>query len=450
MAEENLSQPKRELTLAQVFAIIIGTVIGSGVFISIPIVAAKTGSPLFSTIIWFVSGVIWIPQILVIAEMGSAYPSQGFGYYYLNKAGSPFLGFLYTWTAFLTSDTPTLTIVGLSAASVLAFFFPMLNEHIYAAVFTAFLILSLMFVQIRSVKTGGNFQILLTIGKMLPLIAVVLFGFIYFDESRTFSAENVSGENISFFVLITTGISATAWSYAGFGNVLYMAGEVKDPEKNLPIALLGSLFFVMTIYSLISLAINSLVPFHEIVKAEGSFVNPFSFISLFGSGAGAIFSIAAFISMIGVINAGIMAQPRLEYAMAKDGLFFKPFARLHPKYGTPHYSITIQCSLAVILLFLGNIEELLGYFTLSYVLQNGLVYSAIFFLKKREDYNPRFKSPFWKLMASLAVISQVYIAGGVFVTYPTAGLFSAAFLILTGAPVYLYFYKKKNFSYGKT
>ena len=398
-----------------------------------------------ATIIWLIGGILWIPQILILAEMGTAYPDQGFGYYYLLKADLPFPAFLYTWTAFLTSDTPTLTIVGLSAASVLTFFFPSLEIPLYARLFAAGMIAALTWVNYRSVRGGGNFQVVLTITKLTPLIAVIIFGFFFLDSGNIYltPAEGFF-EKTSIFVVITAGISATSWSYAGFGNILYMAGEVKNPKRNLPIALIGSVLFVMVAYTLISFGTSAIVPFGEMVAAEGKFINPFSYIAMFGSSAGALFAVAAFISMIGVLNASIMAQPRLEYAMARDGYFFSAFGKLHPKHLTPHYSILIQSGLAIVLFLLGDIENMLGYFTLSYVLQNILVYGAIFFLRKKEGYQPTFKAPYWGIMGALAVLIQLYLAYGTFLAYPVGGALAAAGLIVTGLPVYLYFYGRKK------
>jgi fructoselysine transporter len=179
----------------------------------LPIIAQIAGSPLLATIIWLLGGLMWLPPILILAEMGTAYPDQGFGYYYLQKAGSPFLAFIYTWTCFLTSDTPTLTIVALSAASVLKIFAPTLGNFWIARIFASLLILSFAYLHYRSVKTGGNFQIILTLAKIIPLFAVVVIGFGMFDSNQLFTS-SISENNQSIFFIITAGISATAWSYA--------------------------------------------------------------------------------------------------------------------------------------------------------------------------------------------------------------------------------------------
>jgi len=436
----NETAPKRQLSLLQTSAIIVGTVIGSGVFISLPIVATIAGSPGMSILIWFLGGVVWVPQILILAEMGTAYPIQGGAYYYLNKAGSPFLAFFYTWTAFLTSDTPTLTIVALSAVSVVTFFSPLFEDPLYAKLIAAALIASLALLHYRSIQTGGNFQILLTIAKLTPLFSIIVIGAFYFGSGNIFlPIADAAVRDRGIFAIVIAGISSTLWSYAGFINILYMAGEVKRPERTLPVSLIGSLVLIIAAYTLIAACTSAIVPFDDLIAAKGGFVNPFAYLPYLSSSAGIIFAIAAFVSMLGVLNACIMAQPRLEYAIARDGLFFRVFGRLHPRYLTPHYSIMIQSGLAILLLIPGEIEDLLGYFTLSYALQNVMVYGSIFFLRGRKDYRPSYRSPAWFVMAALAVLIQLFLAVGTFLAYPTGGILSALFLILSGLPLYWYF-----------
>lgn len=372
--------------------------------------------------------------------MGTAYPEQGGPYYFINKAGSPFLAFVYTWTAFLTSDTPTLTIIGLLAADALSYFFPVLSISIYAKLFAVFLILSFSLIQYRSVKLGSNVQVILTISKLLPLFAVVFIGLFFLNSGNLFSANILSAnptQNI--LQVIPAGIGATVWAYAGFLNILYTSGEVVNPQKVLPKALISSILFVMFAYVLIGFFTSAIVPFDVITKIEnGKFINPFSYIDSLKEIAGGLFAIAVFISMLGVMNSSVITQPRLEYAMAKDGLFFNKFAKLHPVYLTPGFSIFAQAVFAIVLL-VGDVNELLGYFSLSYVIQNLLVYGSIFFLHKRQDYKPTYKSPLWILMAILSVLIQIYLAYGIIIAFPIGGLLACLFLIITALPFYLYF-----------
>ena len=438
--------PKRQLNLIHTSSIIIGQVIGSGIFINIPIVAAIAGNSWIAVFIWFLGGLLWLPQIFILAEMGTAYPDQGGPYHFIHKAGSPFLAFIYTWTAFLTSDTPTLTIIGLLAADALSFFFPELGLGIYAKIFAAVLIAIFTVLQYRSVKSGGNVQVVLTFAKLFPLLAVVVIGFFFIGDGNLYveSLFRTNQNQPISLSIITAGVAATIWAYAGFLNILYTSGEVKNPTKNLPKALIGSVLFVMSAYVLISFFTNAIVPFNDLISVEeGKFINPFKYIHGISGIAGGIFAIAVFVSMLGVMNSSIITQPRLEYAMAKDGLFFKRFGNLHPKFLTPSFSIVFQSVFAVVLLF-GDLNDLLGYFTLSYVLQNTLVYGSIFWLHKKEDYKPTYKSPAWKVMGGVSVIVQLYLAYGAFLAFPLGGLLACLSLIFTGLPLYLYFKKEKS------
>jgi fructoselysine transporter len=432
--------PKRELGLLQTSSLVVGTVIGSGVFLSLPMVAGIGGTPLMTVLIWFLGGVIWVPQILILAEMGTAYPMQGGPYYYLNRAGSPSLAFLYTWTAFLTSDTPTLTIVALGAMSALKFFSPVFADPLFSRMIAAAMIITLAGLHYRSVRSGGN---LLTAAKLAPLLAIVALGFFFLRSGNLGSGGVVADAGTTLGILIA-GISSTLWSYAGFANILYMAGEVKRPERTLPVALIGSLLFITLAYTLIALCTSAIVPFGDLVAAKGDFVNPFSYLGVGTQIAGGVFAVAAFVSMLGVLNASIMAQPRLEYAIARDGLFFSVFGHLHPRFLTPDYSILIQSGLAIVLFLLGDIENMLGYFTMSYALQNALVYATVFFLRGREDYRPTYRSPLWRLMAALAVLTQGVVAVGTCMAYPAGGILASLVLILSGLPIYFYYAFKKR------
>jgi fructoselysine transporter len=432
--------PVRQLTFLQTFAILVGTVIGSGVFISLPLVARIAGSPGMSILIWILGGLLWIPQILVLAEMGTAYPTQGACYVYLQKAGSPFLAFIYTWTAFLTSDTPTITIVSLSAVAALKIFSPLFGDPVAARLLAAGMIAGFTWLHVRSVRTGGNFQIGITAAKLIPLFLIVALGLPSLTSGNiTFAIPEEHLARTSVLAILTAGLSSTLWSYAGFTNILYVAGEVRNPERVLPRALIGSLIFVIAGYALVSTCTAALVPHHDLISASGQFVNPFEYVPSFSGIAGGLFAVGAFVSMIGVLNAAILTQPRLEYAIARDGLFFPIFGVLHPKYLTPVPSILIQSGLAILLFLLGDLENMLGYFTLSYALQNTLLYGAIFFLRRRPDYAPAYRAPLWAFMGGLAVAIQLFIAVGTFLAYPASGILSAAALILTGLPIYFYY-----------
>jgi len=432
----------RTLTLTHVTSLVIGTVIGSGIFITLPLVARETGTPWLAVLAWFIGGLIWIPQILIVVEMGTAYPHQGFGYLYLNKAGSPLLGFLYVWTVFCTSDTPSISISCITAVSALSTFSPAFSQPWLNRSLAVLLIALLTIPHYRDVRGGGNFQIVLTVAKLLPLLLLVVLGFYYLQPHNLQPPVLAAAADKSLLPILGAGVAATVWSYAGFPNILYMAGEIKSPGRTLPWSLISSVVFVTVAYALISLAVSGIMPHGELAAVTGGFANPFAYLPVMAAMAAAFLAIAAFVSMLGAASACIMVQPRIEYALAKDGLFFKPFAHVHPRYHTPDYSLLIQSGLAAVLVLLGGLESLLGYFTLSYVVQNGLVYAAIFRLRQRPDYQPTFKAPAWRLMAILSIATQLFLVYGTFLAYSAGGVLAAALLIITGVPMYYHF--KRN------
>lgn len=438
-----MSEIKRQLSMYHSLAIIIGTVIGSGVFLQLPIVQQAAGSPGLAVVAWIVGGLIWLPQLFVLAEMGTAYPNQGFGYLYLQKAGSPALAFLYVWSAFWTSDTPSITILAVAAVAALDVFFPILSDSLLTKLIASAIIALLTAVHYRSIVTGGRLQIFLTVFKVSPLILLCFIGFFFLDSPHL-TFETIPAVDKSWFVLLMAGVAGTVWSYAGFPNILYMAGEVKDPHRNIPRALLGSLVFVTLVYVMVALATGALVPHSELTNLSGGFANPFKYLPWFAGIAAGFLAIAAFSSMVGCANACIMVQPRLEYAIARDGLFFRFFGKLHPRYGTPSNSLLIQSGLAIVMIFISGIEGLIGYFTLSYILQNLLVFGSVFWLRNRPDYQPSYRSPAGLFMASLAILVQFFLLFGTFEAFPATGVLAALGLILTGLPVYYFFRRQQN------
>ncbi len=438
----NQLQLTRKLGLGHIFAIIVGSVIGSGVFITLPIVAKLAGSPGLAILAWGLGGLVWIPQVLILAELVTAFPQEGFGYTYLKAAGSRGLAFLYVWTVFWTSDTPSVTIIALSATSAVTVFFPWLAGAITGKIFAAVLIALLALIHYRDVKAGGNLQILLTLAKITPLILLVVMGCIVLNRGDIFWKPSPTPPPTGYFTLLVTGVAATTWSYAGFPNALYVAGEIKNPRQNLPVALITATIGITILYILIALATSAIVPYHELLTFESKFVNPFQYLPSMANIAAGFLAVAAFISMVGAMNACIMIQPRLQYAVARDGIFWRAFAHVHPRYQTPDYSIILQATLAMVLLFFGNIEHLLGYFTFSYLIQNALLYATLFIFRKKVTYQPKFRAPAWRVLVILALIIQLYLAYGTIQAYPLAGILATLTLIATGLPIYWYFQRQ--------
>ncbi|QBD76991.1 amino acid permease [Ktedonosporobacter rubrisoli] len=431
---------KRQLGPWAALAIAVGTTIGSGIFVSAGQVASAAGTPLLSLASWIIGGLIIIPQMLVLAELSTAYPENGSGYVYLDKAGFRPLAFLYGWASFFALDPPSISIMALAIVSYVAPFLPFFNG-IAGKVLATAIVVVLTVLHYRSVREGGFFQVLITIAKIVPFALVITIGLIFMKVGN-FTVVPASAQHSSVMNSLMSGVSATTWSYTGMAAVCYMAGEFRQPNKTLPRALLGSTIIIMILYTLLSVAVTGLMPFDKLIASQSAVSDAVTYIPGFAQIASAVVSALAVVVILGSLSSCIMYQPRLEYAMAKDGLFFKIFGRVHPKYETPSISILFQVGYAIILIFLTDLSTLLGYFTLVLLIINILMYASIVFCRKRADYQPMFRTPLWKTMTALSILGSAWMAWGTFIWAPWQGLLAAIVVCVTGLPAYYYWERK--------
>lgn len=434
MEDSNLG---RKLGVWSALAISVGTTIGSGIFVSVGQVGQAAGSAKLAILSWIIGGIIIIPQMMVLAELATAYPENGSGYIYLKKANMKPLAFLYGWAAFFALDPPSITIMAVALVSYLAVFIPALTG-LTAKLVAVVIVVILTSLHYRSVKSGGFFQVVITIAKVLPFILVAGVGIFYIKGSLLSYTPHTT---IHLGKSLMSGISATSWAYTGMAAVCYMSGEFKKPGKTLPIALIGSSVIIMLLYTFISISTMGLLPFSQLIKSSAPIADAVGKIPGFGGAASIFTSLMAVIVILGSLSSCIMYQPRMEYAMAKDGLFFKIFEHIHPKYETPDKSIIIQSTYAILLVFLTDLTTLLGYFTLVQLLMNALLYASIIFCRKNADYKPIFKCPACLIMTAVSILSTLWMAWGTFEWAPTQGLIAAVVVVVTGLPVYFYWSK---------
>ena len=435
----NKSELTRKLGLWAALAIAVGTTVGSGIFSSVGEVANASGSPLMTIMAFVIGGLIIIPQMCVYAELSTAYPVNGADYIYLKNAGSRPLAFLTGWATFWANDPPSISIMALAISNYLRFLIPV--SDVAGRIIATVIVLILMFVHLRSVEAGARFQTLITAAKILPFTVVIGLGIFYINGGNIAAAPAV-GAPIGFAALLA-GISATSWSYTGMASVTYMTGEIKDPGKTMPRALIGSCIVVMVLYSALAFIMSGLMPFDKLAASQAPISDAISNIPGLGQIAGIFVAITGIIVICGSLSSCIMYQPRLEYAMAKDGLFFKRFAQINAKYETPDFSIIVQCALGILLIFISNLRDLLGYFTLVLLLKNILTFGSIIWNRRRPDYNPIWRTPYWKLMTFVAIASSMILVWSTFLWAPIPGLICAVIVVTTGLPAY-YFWNSKN------
>ena len=370
---ENKNELARKLGLGAVIALGVGTTVGSGIFSSLSEVANAAGSSLFLVLAYIIGGLLQIPSNFVYSELASAYPEDGGQYVYFREAGSRPLAFLCGWISF------------------------------WATVF----VLIFMGVHIRSVEGGGKFQTIITALKILPFALVIGIGLFNLQGDILLSSAPLKGYATGGIAALIAGVATTTWSYDGMGAACYMSGEIKNPKKNMPLGLILTAVIVLALYAGLTFVASGILSIDEMATSDAPIALLASKLPGIGQYAGTIVAIMAIIVVIGSLSSCIMFQPRIEYAMAKDNLFFKSFAKVHPKYETPYFSIIVQCAVAIVLIFASNLSALLGYFTMVALLKNVLTFGTIFVLRKKgkeHGYDPSYKCPGGPIMPLIAII----------------------------------------------
>ncbi len=431
----------RKLGLGAVLALGVGTTVGSGIFSSLADVAGAAGSSLFLVLAFVIGGLLQIPANFCYAELASAYPEDGGQYVYFREAGSRPLAFLCGWISFWGTDPPSISIMALAIVNYLGFFLPM-GDFTLKLVATAF-VLFFMFMHMRSVEGGGKFQTIITALKVLPFALIIGIGIFFINGEIFMSPTRLSGAEAGGLTALIAGVAATTWSYDGMGAACYMSGEIKNPEKNLPKGLILTAFIVLGLYAGLTIVASGLLTVEELAASDAPIALLASKIPVIGNYAGTVVAIMAVIVVIGSLSSCVMFQPRIEYAMAKDGLFFKAFGQVHPKYETPAFSIVVQCAVGILLIFATDISGLLGYFTLIALTKNALTFATIFVLRKKEGYKPTYRLPGGPIMPIIAIFMTCTLIWGELTYAPIPSLITAAVAIVTGLPVY-YMWEKKN------
>ncbi|MVB10003.1 putative fructoselysine/psicoselysine transporter FrlA [Caprobacter fermentans] len=431
---------KRKLGLSAVIALGVGTTVGSGIFSSLNEVAGAAGSSLFLVLAFLIGGLVQIPANLCYAELATAFPEDGGQYVYFREAGSRPLAFLCGWISFWATDPPSISIMAIAIANYLAYFVPV--GGLALKFIAVALVLVFMLIHLRSVEGGGAFQTFITALKILPFALIIGIGLFFLRGDMLMSAAPMAGAPVGIAALLA-GVSATTWSFDGMAAPCYMSGEIKNPKKNIPMGLILTAVVVVVIYVGLTFVSSGMLSVQELASSDAPIALLASKLPEIGSAAGTVTAVMAIVVIIGSLSSCIMFQPRIEYAMAKDGLFFKSFAKVHPKYETPYFSILVQCAVAIVLIFASSLSDLLGYFTLVALLKNFLTFGTIFVLRRKEHYKPLWRMPAGYLMAGIAMFMTGTLIVSTFVWAPVAGLVCAAIAVGTGLPVY-HFWDKRN------
>jgi basic amino acid/polyamine antiporter, APA family len=367
---------KRELGLAAGIAVVCGESIALGIFLTPAAMAKSLGSPALLLAVWLGMAVMAIAGAICYAKLAVRFPEAGGLYVYLRHFYGERVGFLYGWLSIAVMDSGIAAALAVGATGYIAGVFPRAGQH---PILTASLLLALVAaLHYRGVQVGGRFMAI-TNWLKLGLIAILIVW--------PFVAGHGSVANLLPFATrrpgsdaIGMGIAAAFinafFSYGGWWDLTKLAGEMRDPERNLPRALLFGVAGVTIVYIGLSAAFLYVVPL-EHVTSNQAFVSQFGE-ALFGHAGSVILSICVLVSVIGGLTALTMASPRVTYAMALNGNFFSPFARLHPKFNSPANAVLLQFACSLTLLGLGAFDRIISYIIFSAVVFLALTAAAVF------------------------------------------------------------------------
>ena len=428
---KNDNSLKRQINLFGAVTILVGAVVGSGIFTTPGTVAAAAGSFQAFMIAWILAGASGILCALVYAELAPAMPEAGGPYVYITEAFGKGGGFVYGWSMTIGNYIPLVAMLSIAFSNNLAKLIPGITDTGVKMIATA-IVLGLMFLNIHGTKLGSIVANIFTVGKLLALILVIIGGFVILSPENftsTVSAAESQG---------STGVLSAAFpaflAFGGYYQLAYMSGDIKNPEKTLPRALIIGMVIVITINILISVACVGSVGFDQLAGSETPVVDAGT--AIWGPAGTVIVTIGACVSIFGALNGGIMSYPRVSYSMSKKGLMFDSFGKLHEKYNTPYVATLVICLIALIFVWTGTFSTLLAINVFAgRILECVVCLSLLVLRKKKPELARPLKMPGYPVTTILAIAITFVIC----MTCSTTQMIQSICLMLTSIPAYFIF-----------
>ena len=466
MSQQNEFKPS--LGLLDATMVVAGSMIGSGIFIVGADITRNVGSAGWGIAVWLITGIMTIIAATSYGELSSMYPKAGGQYVYLKEAYNPLVGFLYGWSFFAVIQTGTIAAVGVAFAKFAGYFFPALNMQeqnilftmgsvkIYPAQLVSIAVVVLLTqINTRGVKEGKIIQTTFTVSKLLALFGLILCGFLFVDHSHW--AENwATGMNsqkaliandgsitweaiggITLLGAIAASMVGSIFSSDSWNNVTFIAGEIKNPKRNIGLSLFLGTLIVTIIYIAANLMYLNVLPMAQIAKPEEDRLAVAAASVIFGSAGRAIIAVLIMVSTFGCINGLVMAGARVYYTMAQDGLFFKQAATLN-KNAVPQWALWSQAVVAALLCLSGRYGELLDMVSFVVVIFYVLTIIGIFILRKKK---PEMERPYKAF--GYPVLPLIYVLMGtsfcvLLVMFKPEYTWPGLIITLMGVPLYFF------------
>jgi APA family basic amino acid/polyamine antiporter len=458
IVEQN--EMKRELGLLDATLLVAGSMIGSGIFIVTADITRNVGSAGWLITVWLITGLMTLIAAVSYGELSSMFPKAGGQYVYLKEAYNPLVGFLYGWSFFAVIQTGTIAAVGVAFSKFTAYLWPAVSEDIVlfnlgsitvspAQVLAILIIILLTYINTKGVKGGKIIQTSFTMTKLVSLFGLILFGFIMIKpdiwEANWVNAWSmqkltVDGTFESYTLVAALGAIAAAmvgsiFSSDAWNNITFIAGEVKNPKRNIGLSLFLGTLIVTVIYVLANLVYMAVLPLQEIATADKDRVAVAASSVIFGNIGTVIIALMIMISTFGCNNGLILAGARVYHTMANDGLFFKRTASLN-EHAVPEFGLWLQCLVASVLCLSGRYGDLLDMISFVVVIFYVLTIIGIYILRvKRPDLERPYKAFGYPFLPAVYVIMGICFCT-LLIIYKPNFTWPGLIVVLTGVPVF--------------
>jgi APA family basic amino acid/polyamine antiporter len=451
---------KPTLGLLDATMVVAGSMIGSGIFIVSADITRNVGSAGWLIVVWLITGFMTLTAALSYGELSGMFPKAGGQYVYLKEAYNPLVGFLYGWSFFAVIQTATIAAVGVAFAKFTAYLVPQLNEDIVALdlgflqispaqLLSILVIVLLTYINTRGVEGGKIIQTTFTLTKLLSLFGLIVFGLMVANgkiwDANWKNAWDLhglakDGTVTSYTTVMALGAIAAAmvgsiFSSDAWNNVTFIAGEIRNPKRNIGLSLFLGTLIVTIIYVTTNLMYTAVLPLQSIASAEKERVAVAASQEIFGSGGTIIIALLIMVSTFGCNNGLILAGARVYYTMAKDGLFFKNVGSLN-KNSVPAKALWIQCVFACGWSLSGSYGNLLDMISFVVVVFYMLTILGIFILrKKRPDIERPYKAFGYPVMPILYILMGLSFCI-LLIIYKPQFTWPGLIITLTGVPLY--------------
>jgi basic amino acid/polyamine antiporter, APA family len=452
-AQQNPLRPElaRDLGLSHAGAVVVGTIIGSGIFLVPSEMMQAVGSARLVYLAWMVGGLLSFFGALTYAELGAMKPQAGGEYVYVRDAYGPLAGFLYSWTWFLIAKPASIATITTGLVRILETF-PVFSFFSHACISDPFTVnygqlvaitatLLISWLNYIGVRRAGEFQFVFTLLKVAIILGIVAIGFSYSGGTwANFATEfaGAKGGVAGFFAALV----AALWAYDGWNDLNMVAGEIRNPQRNIPLSLIWGVATVGALYILVNAAVQYVLPAAAVAGSERPASDAVALV--LGRAGASLVSAGIAISMLVTLNGTIMSGARVPFATARDGYFFKALAEVHPRFHTPSAAIVVQSGLAIILLLLGG--SFRQFFSLA-IFAEWMFYmiagSTVFVFRRREpDAERPYRVWGYPVVPALFVLASAAL---LYYTF-TDNLKSSAggcLVILAGIPVFDFFSRRR-------